>query len=131
MHDAFDHVELSFRLRGNGALARIRTQRIIDARSAQPLDEVRDGLVGRLLMRGLIRYDRHRLGIDANDALEVIDAGGHSVVRLWALGPIVRGVFWESTAVPDVRGQAVALAETVGNAMAQEKIFLPFAAPAE
>jgi len=25
--------------------------------------------------------------------------------RLWALGPIVRGVFWECLAVPDIRVQ--------------------------
>ena len=36
------------------------------------------------------------------------------VPGLWALGPIVRGVFWESVAVPDIRVQAAALAETIG-----------------
>jgi uncharacterized NAD(P)/FAD-binding protein YdhS len=32
------------------------------------------------------------------------------VPGLKALGPIVRGVFWECTAVPDIRAQAADLA---------------------
>jgi uncharacterized NAD(P)/FAD-binding protein YdhS len=35
------------------------------------------------------------------------------VPGLWALGPIVRGVFWECTAVPDIRLQARMIAERI------------------
>jgi uncharacterized NAD(P)/FAD-binding protein YdhS len=35
------------------------------------------------------------------------------VERVWALGPIVRGVFWECVAVPDIRVQAAHVAASV------------------
>jgi uncharacterized NAD(P)/FAD-binding protein YdhS len=65
------------------------------------------------LAQNLVRLDRHRLGIDVNEKLEVIDGLDGVVPGLWGLGPIVRGVFWECTAVPDIRRQAVELAKTI------------------
>jgi uncharacterized NAD(P)/FAD-binding protein YdhS len=33
--------------------------------------------------------------------------------RLWAMGPLTKGRYWEITAVPDIREQAVAVAEDI------------------
>jgi len=33
--------------------------------------------------------------------------------RLWALGPLTKGRFWEIVAVPDIRVQAAAVAEDI------------------
>jgi uncharacterized NAD(P)/FAD-binding protein YdhS len=32
---------------------------------------------------------------------------------IWALGPLTRGCFWEIIAVPDIREQAVAVADDI------------------
>jgi uncharacterized NAD(P)/FAD-binding protein YdhS len=40
----------------------------------------------------------------------VLDEEGRAASRLFAMGPPLRGVWWESTAVTDVASQAKALA---------------------
>ena len=72
-----------------------------------------DRLVRALLARGLARLDRHGFGLDVSDELALIGADGATRPGLWALGPLVRGVFWECIAVPDVRVQAAFLAQRV------------------
>jgi uncharacterized NAD(P)/FAD-binding protein YdhS len=70
-------------------------------------------LLAQLRGQGLVRTDRLGMGLDVTDRLEVIGEDGTVTPRLWALGPILRGVFWECTAVPDIRVQARALATEV------------------
>ncbi len=64
-----------------------------------------DPLLDRLAARGLIRSDRHRLGLDVDHAGRLIDARGAASEALLAVGPLTRGAFWESVAVPDIRRQ--------------------------
>jgi uncharacterized NAD(P)/FAD-binding protein YdhS len=71
----------------------------------------------RLLERGQVRLDRHQLGLEVTPALQAISRSGAATPGLWALGPLVRGVFWECTAVPDIRLQAVQLAGSVEAAL--------------
>ena len=49
------------------------------------------------------------IGIAAVDGA-VLDADGRVSARLFAMGPPLRGMWWESTAVTDVAAQAKALA---------------------
>ncbi|MGY2222411.1 FAD/NAD(P)-binding protein [Pseudomonas gingeri] len=64
----------------------------------------------QLLARGLIRPGPLALGIAADPGGAVVDAGGDTSTRLFAMGPPLRGQWWESTAVTDVASQAKALA---------------------
>jgi uncharacterized NAD(P)/FAD-binding protein YdhS len=50
------------------------------------------------------------LGIAAAADGAVLDAEGHVASRLFAMGPPLRGMWWESTAVTDVASQAKSLA---------------------
>ncbi|MEK1910645.1 MAG: FAD/NAD(P)-binding protein [Pseudomonas chlororaphis] len=72
-------------------------------RVARPLPQ-------QLLARGLITPGPLALGIWADTAGAVVDAGGQVARRLFAMGPPLRGMWWESTAVTDVASQAKALA---------------------
>lgn len=76
-----------------------------------------DGLVASLVATGLARTDPHETGMDVTPSLQVVRRDGSAAPGLWALGPIVRGVFWECTAVPDVRMQARSDAEEVARAV--------------
>lgn len=67
-------------------------------------------LVRNLLRRGLIRPDPLRLGIDATPSLQAIGAHGEPWPDLFTLGPPLRGLWYETTGVPEVREQAGALA---------------------
>lgn len=67
--------------------------------------------VGGLLDEGLARVAPHRMGIDVDlDSGTVIAADGGPVAGLHALGSIRRGVQWETTAIPEIRTQAAAIA---------------------
>jgi uncharacterized NAD(P)/FAD-binding protein YdhS len=65
----------------------------------------------QLLARGLVQPGPLALGIAADRGGAVLDAQGSVSSRLFALGPPLRGMWWESTAVTDVASQAKALAQ--------------------
>ncbi|QTD31124.1 FAD/NAD(P)-binding protein [Pseudomonas fluorescens] len=64
----------------------------------------------QLLARGLVRPGPLALGIAAAVDGAVLDEEGRVSNRLFAMGPPLRGMWWESTAVTDVAFQAKALA---------------------
>lgn len=64
----------------------------------------------QLLARGLIQPGPLALGIAADRGGAVLDDQGRVSERLFAMGPPLRGMWWESTAVTDVAVQAKALA---------------------
>ena len=72
-------------------------------RVARPLPQ-------QLLARGLVRPGPLALGITAAVDGAVLNAEGQVASRLFAMGPPLRGMWWESTAVTDVALQAKALA---------------------
>ncbi|WP_367084176.1 FAD/NAD(P)-binding protein [Pseudomonas sp. HOU2] len=72
-------------------------------RVARPLPQ-------QLLARGLVRPGPLALGIAAAVDGAVLDADGQAGSRLFAMGPPLRGMWWESTAVTDVALQAKMLA---------------------
>lgn len=72
-------------------------------RVARPLPQ-------QLLERGLVQPGPLALGIAAVADGAVLDAEGCAADRLFAMGPPLRGMWWESTAVTDVALQAKALA---------------------
>jgi uncharacterized NAD(P)/FAD-binding protein YdhS len=69
-----------------------------------------DPLLRSLLATGLARPDALRLGLDANGCGALLDAAGHPGDRLFALGPPLRGVRYETTAITEIAVQAEALA---------------------
>ena len=74
------------------------------------LTRTTDPLLRDLLGRGLARPDPLRLGLDASPDGAVLDAAGTPSTTLFTLGPPLRGVRYETTAVPEIRDQAAALA---------------------
>ncbi|MFJ2285160.1 FAD/NAD(P)-binding protein [Pseudomonas iridis] len=72
-------------------------------RVARPLPQ-------QLLARGLVQPGPLALGIAAAPDGAVVDEHGQAANRLFAMGPPLRGMWWESTAVTDVALQAKALA---------------------
>jgi uncharacterized NAD(P)/FAD-binding protein YdhS len=68
-------------------------------------------LLIHLLARGLIDHDPLALGINALPTGEVLRYRGGPVGWLYTLGAPLKGVAWESTAVPEIRAQAKMVAE--------------------
>ena len=85
---------------------------VINCTGPAPLALRRDGgLVPALLQRGSVRIDPWGMGIDTTDRAEVIDRYGAISRTMYAVGPLRRGTLFESTAIPEIRQQAAALAE--------------------
>jgi uncharacterized NAD(P)/FAD-binding protein YdhS len=114
---AEDRVRLAIRPRRASAIETLTAQRVISATGLRTAADGDSRLVRALCDRGLARLDSRTLGLDVTEGLELRDARGRVAPGLWALGPIVRGVFWECIAVPDVRVQAALVARRVGEAM--------------
>ncbi len=72
-----------------------------------------DPLLASLLATGLVRPDPLGLGIDADDTGAVLDRAGTASGVIFTLGPTLRGRWYETTAVPEIRAQATALARVV------------------
>jgi uncharacterized NAD(P)/FAD-binding protein YdhS len=74
------------------------------------LTQTADPLFRDLFSRGLARPDPLRLGLDATPDGAVLDAAGTPSPSLFTLGPTLRGIRYETTAIPEIRDQAAALA---------------------
>ena len=66
-----------------------------------------------LFATGLARPDPLRLGIDAAPDGAVLDRAGSASDVLFTLGPPLRGLWYETTAIPEIREQAAALARRI------------------
>ncbi len=95
----------------DGVLRRLRVATVLNCTG--PNGDVRsnpDPLLRSMLERGLIRPDALHLGLDATLQGEAIDREGVADERLLAIGPLLRGVLYETTAVPEIAEQARAIA---------------------
>lgn len=70
-------------------------------------------LMQNLLRRGLVAPDAIDMGIRVDADHTVVTGDGDRSAWLLALGPLLRGTYWETVAVPELRGQARRVAETV------------------
>jgi uncharacterized NAD(P)/FAD-binding protein YdhS len=104
-------VDVRVRRPGSSTPTTIHAAQVINCTGPQPdVTAVGDPLLDTLLVSGQARPGPFRMGIDADLDGRVIDASGRPSDSLWALGPLRKGVLWETTAVPEIRCQAAALA---------------------
>jgi uncharacterized NAD(P)/FAD-binding protein YdhS len=80
---------------------------------ATKLTASRSLLLQNLLRRGLVVPDETDMGVRVDPDHTVILGDGEQSGLLLALGPLLRGTFWETIAVPELRAQAKRVAETL------------------
>lgn len=93
------------------------TERRIDADAvfecrgrAADVTATENPVLRQLLADGRVRPDSLGLGLDVGLDCRVLRADGAPSDRLYAVGPITSGTFWEIVAVPDIRQQVAKLA---------------------
>jgi uncharacterized NAD(P)/FAD-binding protein YdhS len=92
----------------------IEVERVINCMGPlSDLSRVAAPLIRELLASGAARPDPLNLGIEVSGEGALIDATGRVVCNLFAVGPLTKGVFWETTAVPDIRVQCERLADHI------------------
>jgi uncharacterized NAD(P)/FAD-binding protein YdhS len=72
----------------------------------------KDPLLRSLLDAGQVKPDHLGIGLEVTDDCR---AGN----RLWALGPLTKGRYWEIIAVPDIREQAAAVAQDIAQELGE------------
>jgi uncharacterized NAD(P)/FAD-binding protein YdhS len=105
-------LEISHRQRGSFVRHRLEVGAIVNctgtaldvARSAEPL-------IAQLRTAGLVRPNPTGLGFDVDKKGRLVGMDGSVAPSLFSLGPPTQGMWWETTAVPEIRVQAEALAK--------------------
>ena len=78
------------------------------------IGRTRDPLLRNLLDDVVISPDALGMGVEVDAHSRVPGAR-----NLWALGPMTKGRFWEIVAVPDIRGQAAAVADDIARELGE------------
>jgi uncharacterized NAD(P)/FAD-binding protein YdhS len=102
-----DGLEVEIRPRGSERLQRMTFAYAFNCTGPlHAIDQTSDPLLRSLLDEGAARPDRLGIGLE-------VDENARAGERLWALGPLTKGRYWEITAVPDIREQAATIAEDI------------------
>ena len=110
-HRRGDVVDVEFRPRGTDRVESVRVARVVNCSGpGADYDRITHPLIRRLLAEGTVRPDPLRLGLDVTATCALLNRAGAISRRLFAVGPVTKGAFWEITAVPDIRRQCELLA---------------------
>jgi uncharacterized NAD(P)/FAD-binding protein YdhS len=115
-------VDVTILLRGAREKARLSTHRIINCTGSGTSDRVQEPFIEKLIETGLASYDPLRIGIATDDHGCVIGPSGMSLANLYALGPLRKATLWETTAVPEIREQALKLAERITSQLSENSV---------
>ncbi|MCU0523554.1 MAG: FAD/NAD(P)-binding protein [Elainella sp. Prado103] len=120
-----DGVEVWVRLR-QGGLQSLQVGTIVNCTGSEcNYRKLRQPLIKQLLQAGLVQPDPLGLGLKvaANGAL--IQADQRASSWLFTLGAAQKGSLWETTAVPELRQQAVTLAQALWQSLGRENPSCP------
>lgn len=105
-------LQVTWMPRGGNALKAMCAQKVINCTGpSSRWAETGPQLIQTLFAEKQLAYDRSALGVDALPTGQLRDASGQAHSNLFAVGPMMRGVLWEITAIPEIRTQVAALAE--------------------
>lgn len=106
-----EQLAVTLRPRGSAEPQTLRVDRVVNATGPEnDVTKARSPLMQQLLREGLVRPHVLGLGLDATPSNQLLDRQGGPSRGLYALGPLLRGALWETTAVPEIRVQAAELA---------------------
>lgn len=95
----------------NGAETHLAVDAIVNCIGSESnFNRIEFPLVKNLIGKGLIKTDELKLGIDATPDGRTIARSGAISDRILVAGTALKGVLWESTAMPEIRAQANKLA---------------------
>ncbi|MEP6983069.1 MAG: FAD/NAD(P)-binding protein [Sphingomicrobium sp.] len=111
--EAPEGIDVEYRRRG---AAQGRTETFAYAFNCTgPLHSIarsKDPLLRSLLDAGQVKPDHLGIGLEVSEDCR---AGN----RLWAMGPLTKGRYWEIIAVPDIREQAAAVAQDIAQELGE------------
>jgi uncharacterized NAD(P)/FAD-binding protein YdhS len=106
---AGDQLEVEFRRRGAPAPQAMQFAYAFNCTGPlQAITHTRDPLLRSLLDADVVHPDHLGIGLQVDE-----HSRAAARERLWALGPLTKGRYWEIIAVPDIRDQAAHVAEDI------------------
>jgi uncharacterized NAD(P)/FAD-binding protein YdhS len=112
MRECAEGIEVEWRPTGSDARRSIVVARVINCTGpASDYARLDLPLVVQMRRAGWLTPDPLRLGIETDEDGGLLDHDGRTVPGLFTLGPVRRAALWESTAIPEIREQAAALAK--------------------
>lgn len=113
-------VEVALRRRGENTIDTITVDRVINCTGPiADYTQVQSPLLQHLFDDGLARPHPLRLGFDATPEGRLFNREDVIQDRLVTLGPPLKGVLWETVAVPEIRNEAQTLAKALLAALVQ------------
>lgn len=115
-----DRISVTLRHRGGEISETIVVAAVLDCTGLA--DDPRHSaspLLASLFAQGLVRPGPLEIGLDREASGALIGADGSVSPRLFAIGPLTRGVLWESIALPDIRDQCADLASKIAALLAK------------
>ena len=104
-------VAITFRRRGAETTETLMVRRVINCTG--PARDIRVGpspLLQSVIARGIGRPGPLALGLDVADSGALLDRDGREQSTVFAIGPLLKERLWETTAVRELRSQALDLA---------------------
>ena len=102
-------IEVSYRRRGSSSVQSASFAYAFNCTGPlHSMARTKDPLLRSLLDAGQVRPDHLGIGLEVDEHSR--PAGSE---RLWALGPLTKGRYWEIIAVPDIREQAAVVADDI------------------
>jgi uncharacterized NAD(P)/FAD-binding protein YdhS/predicted metal-dependent enzyme (double-stranded beta helix superfamily) len=109
-----DGVRLILRERESDRCVEEQVGWVINCTGPMPSNRVESNpAIGSLLVSGWLRADELALGIETTPEGNAITAGGREAPDLFVVGTLRKPGSWESTAVPELRSQAAAVADRI------------------
>jgi uncharacterized NAD(P)/FAD-binding protein YdhS len=104
-------IDVLIRPRGQDHIDTVRVDAVVNCSGSESnYRKLESPLIRNLLEQGLAYPDPQALGFNVAPSGALIGSDGMVSERLFTLGPPKKGMLWETTAVPEIRGQAAQLA---------------------
>lgn len=105
-------VEVTWRETDTQELSKLSVARVVNCTGpSRDYSQIHSPLISKLRSAGTIIPDELRLGFETDIDGRFVNAEGRSMQGLFTLGPVRIPALWESIAIPEIRNQALALAE--------------------
>lgn len=102
-------LSVSYRRRGRSTVEERRFAYMINCTGPLgTISRTRDPMLKGMLEDGLAKPDDLGIALDVDEQSRVVGSS-----HAWAMGPMTKGRYWEIIAVPDIRGQAAAVADDI------------------
>ena len=110
---------ITLAIRGAHGISELRAAYVVNCTGPNAdLRTVTHPLVRNALARGVMRPDALALGVDVTSDYRLLDGNGESQPRLFAIGPLLRGRWYETTAVNEIRKHATDIAKAITESLA-------------